>query len=77
MILYVHFSKVIYILVKKEHYYLIVIIVLYSRKVIGHQLAKSLGSSELIELMKETYQTRNHPNKYTIETVPFEMFIYI
>ena len=46
-------SDITYIRVRKEHYYLTVIIDLYSRKVIGHQLAKTLGSSELIELMKD------------------------
>lgn len=54
-------SDITYIRVRKEHYYLTVIIDLYSRKVIGHQLAKTLSSYELIDLMKATYQIRNHP----------------
>lgn len=54
-------SDITYIRVRKEHYYLTVIIDLYSRKVIGHQLAKTLGTSELIDLMKATYQIRNYP----------------
>jgi len=40
---------------------LTMIIDLYSRKVISHQLAKTLSSSELIYLIKETYQIRNQP----------------
>lgn len=56
-------SDITYIRVRKEHYYLTVIIDLYSRKVIGHQLAKTLGASELIDLMKATYQTRNQPKE--------------
>lgn len=56
-------SDITYIRVRKEHYYLTVIIDLYSRKVIGHQLAKTLGSSELIELMRITYQIRNQPKE--------------
>ncbi|MFA5037287.1 MAG: IS3 family transposase [Candidatus Izemoplasmatales bacterium] len=55
-------SDITFIRVRKEHYYLIVIIDLYSRKVIGHQLARSLGSCELIEIMKETYHFRRQPN---------------
>jgi putative transposase len=54
-------SDITYIRVRKEHYYLIVIIDLYSRKVIGHQLAKTLGTSELVEIMKETYLIRSQP----------------
>ena len=54
-------SDITYIRVRKEHYYLYVIIDLYSRKVIGHTLARSLETIELIELMKTTYKTRNRP----------------
>jgi transposase InsO family protein/transposase-like protein len=54
-------SDITYIRVRKEHYYLTVIIDLYSRKVIGHSLAKTLEASELITLMKKTYNLRNKP----------------
>lgn len=56
-------SDITYIRVRKEHYYLTVIIDLYSRKVIGHKLAKTLEASELIDLIKATYQTRNQPKE--------------
>ncbi|MFH5880852.1 IS3 family transposase [Liberiplasma polymorphum] len=56
-------SDITYIRVRKEHYYLIVIIDLYSRKVIGHKLAKTLEASELIDLMKKTYRSRNKPKE--------------
>ena len=56
-------SDITYIRVRKEHYYLTVIIDLFSRKVIGHKLAKTLEVSELINLMKKTYGIRNKPKK--------------
>jgi len=56
-------SDITYIRVRKEHYYLIVIIDLYSRKVVGHRLAKTLEASELIELMKKTYKSRSKPKE--------------
>lgn len=54
-------SDITYIRARKEHYYLIIIIDLYSRKVIGHRLAKTLEASELINIMKKTYKLRNKP----------------
>ncbi len=54
-------SDLTYIRVQREHYYLFVIIDLYSRKVIGHRLTKSLEAIELVELMVSTYKSRNNP----------------
>jgi len=56
-------SDITYIRVRKEHYYLIVIIDLYSRKVIGYRLTKTLEAFELVELMKKTYLRRNSPKE--------------
>ncbi len=54
-------SDLTYIRVQREHFYLFVIIDLYSRKVIGHKLSKSLEAIELAELMESTYSSRNKP----------------
>jgi len=54
-------SDLTYIRVQRKHYYLFVIIDLYSRKVIGHKLSKSLEAIELVELMQSTYNKRNKP----------------
>ncbi|MFO7969222.1 MAG: IS3 family transposase [Bacillota bacterium] len=54
-------SDITYIRVRKEHYYLFVIIDLYSRKVIGYKLSKSLEATELVELMKSSYRARKKP----------------
>ncbi|MCF7926323.1 MAG: IS3 family transposase [Candidatus Izimaplasma sp.] len=54
-------SDLTYIKVQREHYYLFVIIDLYSRKVLGHKLSKSLEAIELIKLMESTYKSRNDP----------------
>jgi len=58
-------SDLTYIKVQRKHYYLFVIIDLYSRKVIGNKLSKSLETIELIELIESTYISRNKP-KYLI-----------
>lgn len=55
-------SDLTYIRVQREHFYLFVIIDLYSRKVIGHKLSKSLEATELVELLESTYTSRNKPN---------------
>ncbi len=54
-------SDLTYIKVQRDHYYLFVIIDLYSRKVIGHKLSKSLEASVLVSLMDTTYKARNKP----------------
>jgi transposase InsO family protein len=54
-------SDLTYIRVQRKHYYLFVIIDLYSRKVIGHRLSKSLETIELVDLMESTYSSRNKP----------------
>jgi putative transposase len=54
-------SDITYIRVQREHYYFFVIIDLYSRKVIGHKLTKSLEAIELVKLMKTTYVSRQKP----------------
>lgn len=54
-------SDLTYIRVQREHFYLFVIIDLYSRKVIGYKLSKSLEALELVKLMETTYMSRQNP----------------
>lgn len=54
-------SDLTYIKVQREHYYLFVIIDLYSRKVLGHKLSKSLQALELVQLTDSTYISRLKP----------------
>lgn len=55
-------SDITYIRVRKEHYYLFAIIDLYSRRVIGHTLSKSLEAHVLVNLMKRTFIHRCSPS---------------
>lgn len=54
-------SDITYIKYNKKHYYLFVILDLYSRKIIGYSLADSLEAYVLVDLMKDTYESRKKP----------------
>ncbi|PAT01777.1 hypothetical protein CI105_04625 [Candidatus Izimaplasma bacterium ZiA1] len=55
-------SAITYIKCNNNHYYLFAILDLYSRKIIGYTLAKSLEAFVLVNLMKETFISRNEPS---------------
>lgn len=54
-------SDITYLKIQKQHFYLFVIIDLYSRKIIGYNLSKTLEPTILVELIDITYNERNNP----------------
>lgn len=56
-------SDITYIKVQKTHYYLYAIIDLFSRRIIGYKLTKTLEAVHMVELMDETYHIRKKPKE--------------